>query len=110
MSFSINESYVNPPCPVTYNILDSSLNLIFSRTITNPPTPGPPPSLCFSPDPAFVEIIACGSTIRIPTNNSGCCQDVLLFCSCAGVPGWYPFHACLIPSGGPCDYVLDIQI
>ena len=61
-------------------------------------------------DPAFVEITACGTTLRLALNGTSCCQDVLLFCSCAGVPGWYPFHACLIPSDGPCAYVLDIQV
>lgn len=111
MSFSINESYINPPCTVSYSILDSSLNVQYTRTIVNPPTPPvPAPPTCFTFDPAFVEITACGTTFRLTLNNSGCCQDVLLFCSCAGVPGWYPFHACLIPSDGPCDYVLNIQV
>ena len=111
MSFSINETYINPPCTVSYSILDSSLNVQYTRTIVNPPTPPtPPPPPCFNFDPAFVEITACGTTLRLALNGTSCCQDVLLFCSCAGVPGWYPFHACLIPSDGPCAYVLDIQV
>jgi hypothetical protein len=113
MSFFINEIYGLIPCTVKYTVLDASLNTIYTRTVTTPPSspPPPPPPACMTPNPVFVEIEACGSKFRVPTNTGGCCQDVQLFCNCLTTPSWYTFHVCLIPTpGGPCDYELNIQI
>ena len=109
MSFSIQETYGAIPCTVKYTVLDASLNTIISRTIVNPPGPGP--QGCFTPDPVFVEIEACGTKFRVPIDTSGCCHDVLLYCNCFSTPGWYAFSACLVETpDGPCDYQLNIQI
>ena len=48
MPFNIQETYGAIPCTVKYTVLDASLNTIISRTIVNPPGPGP--QGCFTPD------------------------------------------------------------
>ncbi len=110
MNATINEIYGTIPCTVTYSVLDTTLNTLFTRTVSNPPTPFTPPP-CMT-DPAFVEINACGTVFRVPLNTGGCCSDVILFCNCLPTPAWYTFHVCMIPlpGGMPCDYVIDIQI
>jgi len=112
MSFNIQETYGAIPCTVKYTVLDASLNTIITRTIVNPPSPPTPPfPTCFTTDPVFVEIEACGTKFRVPLNTNGCCQDVLLYCNCFSTPGWYAFSACLVETpDGPCDYQLNIQI
>jgi hypothetical protein len=113
MSFYINEIYGAIPCSVKYTVLDASLNTIYTRTVTTPPTspPPPPPPACMTPNPAFVDIDACGSIMRVTLDPSGICTDFQLFCPCLPTPSWYTFHVCLIPTpGGPCDYVLEIHI
>jgi len=112
MSFNIQETYWAIPCTVKYTVLDASLNTIITRTIVNPPSPPTPPlPTCFTTDPVFVEIEACGNKFRVPLNTNGCCQDVLLYCNCFSTPGWYAFSACLVETpDGPCDYQLNIQI
>lgn len=112
MSFNIQETYGAIPCTVKYTVLDASLNTIITRTIVNPPSPPTPPfPTCFTPDPVFVEIEACGTKFRVPIDTNGCCHDVLLYCNCFSTPGWYAFSACLVETpDGPCDYQLNIQI
>ena len=110
MSFDIQETYGAIPCTITYDVLDATLNSIFSRTVSNPPSPPPPPSTCFNPNPTFIQVTACGTTFRMAL-SLGACQDILLFCNCLPNPGWYAFSFCLVPTpGGTCDYQLNIHV
>ena len=108
MSFNIQETYGAIPCTITYDVLDASLNSIFNRTVSNPPSTLPLP-LCKPGTPAFIEVTACGTTFRMVL-NPGACQDILLNCSCIVPTSWYAFSFCLVPTpGGTCPYVLNIS-
>ena len=109
MALNIQETYGAIPCTITYDVLDASLNSIFSRTVSNPPSQIPLPT-CKMGTPAFIQVTACGTTFRMAL-SPGACQDILLFCNCLPNPGWYAFSFCLVSTpSGTCDYQLNIQV
>lgn len=114
MPFNIQETYGAIPCTITYDVLDASLNSIFNRTVSNPPSQLPPPPApplppCYLGTPVFIEVTACGTTFRMSL-SPGACQDILLNCSCIVPTSWYAFSFCLISTpGGTCPYVLNIS-
>jgi hypothetical protein len=108
-SFDVNRSYSAIPCTITYEILDTFLNVLFSETITNPP--GPPPPSCHyggSAKPLYVRITApLSGNITIPLDGT----PGILYLNCLPLPGNFSFSGSVIPTpSSPCTLQINLQL
>ncbi len=109
-SFDVNRSYSAIPCTITYEILDTFLNVLFSETITNPP--GPPPPSCHyggSAKPLYVRITAPlpSGNITIPLDGT----PGILYLNCLPLPGNFAFSGSVISTpGSTCQLQINLQL
>ena len=105
-NFRIIRNYGAIPCSVTYSILDSSLVVLFSETVTNPPIPAPSGNMPGTP--VYAEIIVSGNKVIVDLN---CCCPIQLYCNCTPLNAYHMFKICVEPDPGlMADYLVTVNI
>jgi len=105
-TFKIIRTYGAIPCTVTYSILDSSLSVLFTETVTS--TPSPSPSGSYLGTPVFAELLVSGNRVRVDLN---CCCGVELYCVCSPLNAFYLFKFCVQPDPiSPGDFIVTVNI
>ncbi len=108
-TFDVVRTYGAIPCTVTYEILDTFLNVLYPETVSNPP--GPPPPSCHysgSQKPLYVRISVPGSgNVTIPLDNT----PGILYLNCLSAPENYAFYGNVINTpGSTCILQINLQL
>ena len=112
-SFEVNRIYGAIPCTVSYEILDTFYNLLYSETVTNPPGPiiPAPPACQYSgtAKPKYIKFDVSGSgNVTVPLDGT----TGSIFLTCLTAPNLHYFYGFMYqqPPGSSCYYRIDIQL